>query len=357
MGDAGSEDDVLAPRSLLREVIADGCCPLHLRLRILRLLQASPHDSPIDRWVPAALSDAYCANSTCVERIAALPQGGDAALSVAVDTDVSLDNFAALNNCCLAAVSSFLPLSDVLEVRACGQEPLQWAMEHHDGIAETEADGNVPPQRVVHDRIRTRLWMRRIQDITSGTKDESIFETRIRNLADTALRSRMETEMQDALQHMEEQIQRFQAEVDQRLEEQERHVRRMVEERVQRELDSILHSEIAKMQIMVEERVRERVAATFQREVRETVRDLRTRLDSLVDENELLRDAFAEANLRAKCLFWAHSSPLMQSTATATACLGAAASRILLFSLKRRVAVAASWHPGLVRSTSQVERV
>merc|ERR1719160_41276 len=79
----------------------------------------------------------------------------------------------------------------------------------------------------------------------------------------------------------------------------------MVEERVQEELDAILAAEIAKVQAMVEEQVREKVGGIFQREVRRTVRDLQAKLDLLAAENEQLRDAFAEANLRAKSFFWA----------------------------------------------------
>merc|ERR1712083_788309 len=93
------------------------------------------------------------------------------------------------------------------------------------------------------------------------------------------------------------------------------HVRRAVEERVQQELNTILASEVVKVQAMVEERVRERVSAIFRREVRETVRELQAKLDALVEENELLHDAFAEANLRAKALFWAMHLPLLPTAA------------------------------------------
>merc|ERR1712217_186615 len=161
------------------------------------------------------------------------------------------------------------------------------------------------------------------------------------SLADEALRSRMDTEMQEALVHMEDQIRLFQAEVDHRLEEQEQHVRRAVEERVQQELNTILASEVVKVQALVEERVRERVSAIFRREVRETVRELQAKLDALAEENELLHDAFAEANLRAKALFWAMHLPLLPTAAA----LGAGLDAGILFSLRRRAALACIW-PG-----------
>merc|ERR1712039_599777 len=109
-------------------------------------------------------------------------------------------------------------------------------------------------RRWIHNRIRVRLWMCRIADLTAGTNDESIFETQLRSLADEALRSRLNAEMQEALVHVEEQIHRFQAEVDRRFEDQERDVRRAVEERVQQELNTILAAEVVKVQTMVEQR-------------------------------------------------------------------------------------------------------
>merc|ERR1719434_288606 len=104
--------------------------------------------------------------------------------------------------------------------------------------------------------------------------------------------------MRQALARMEDQIRTFQAEVDRRFEDQERHSRLVVERRVQEELGVILASEVAKVQAMVEERVREQVVKLFRRE-------LQGRLGALAEENDMLRDAFAEANFRAKTLFWA----------------------------------------------------
>lgn len=289
-----AHDSVPVPRSLLREVLADGCCPLHLRLQLSRCLGSK---------VPAPLM--ACDASSSSESADHPVELADAAAPVEAIDQASV--LTTLDPRCLAGVAGYLPLAEVLAVRACSREPLQWAMQRaHVDKAQEHA-----PFHRVHDRIRTRLWMQRIADLTAGTKDESVFETQMRSLADEALKSRMEDEMQEALAHMEEQIQSFQAEVDRRLEEQERHVRRMVEERVQQELDAILVSEVAKVQVMVEERVRERVSAIFRREVRETVRELQDKLDSLVQENQTLSDAFAEANLRSKMFFWAvHPPPL-----------------------------------------------
>mmetsp|Transcript_80277 Transcript_80277/g.178166 ORF Transcript_80277/g.178166 Transcript_80277/m.178166 type:complete len:318 (-) Transcript_80277:15-968(-) len=312
----GEDSAVPVPCHLLREVITDGCCPMHLRLQLAQLLAQAGEE-------PAAPSQHV--------RDQAAPCG-EARFCIEASGPL-----ASLDRRCLANVASYLPLAEVLSVRTCSHESLQTAMQR-----EAAEHG---PRHWVHDRIRTRLWMRRIADLTHGTKDESVFETQMRSLADEALRSRMETEMQEALTHMEEQIRTFQAEVDRRLEEQEQHVRRLVEERVQQELDTILASEVVKVQKMVEERVRERVSAIFRREVRETVRELQAKLDALVEENKLLQDAFAEANLRAKTLFWAtHPQPLLQTAMTGTG-LGLGAEEVL-FSLKRRAALACTSWPG-----------
>lgn len=316
--DALPSEVVAVPRCLLREILADGCCPLHLRLQLSRLLTG---DEKPWNFSSDELSSEVVA-SGCAD------DGSENAYPVTafgVCLDSSLSSLGVLAPQCLANVAAYLPLEAVLLVRACSREPLHWVMQ-----LEVQHTGT---RRMVHDRIRTRLWMRRIADVTSGTKDESIFETQMRSLADEALRSRMEGEMQEALSHMEEQIQSFQAEVDRRLDEQEQHVRRFVEERVQQELDTILASEVAKVQVLVEERVRERAGSIFQSEIKDTVRELHDRLDKLALENRTLSDAFAEANFRSKFLFWVLHPPLWQTAFMAGVGFGPSCS----LSLSRRV--------------------
>eukprot|EP00403_Amphidinium_massartii_P043167 CAMPEP_0178439056 /NCGR_PEP_ID=MMETSP0689_2-20121128/35944_1 /TAXON_ID=160604 /ORGANISM="Amphidinium massartii, Strain CS-259" /LENGTH=303 /DNA_ID=CAMNT_0020061543 /DNA_START=106 /DNA_END=1017 /DNA_ORIENTATION=- len=235
----------------------------------------------------------------------------------------------------LSGIAGYIPFDEVLSLRACSRPCLKWAM--HQAIG---GDGIWIELR---NRIRARTWLRRIADVTSGTKDESIFETKMKGLVDLALRSRMETEMKEALAHMENQIRAFQAEVDNRLEEQERHIRSMVEQRVQEELGERLVSEVAKVQVMVEERVRDRISSIFKRELRETVRDLQTQLDSIAQEKDLLGDAFAEANSRAKFFFWATRSPLGEQSALAVGC---GLPPRLVLSVRRR----AYLHPSILHS-------
>jgi len=321
-GWAGGNGPVLVPRRLLQQVVTDGCCPLDLRLQLLRALTGT----------------GYKDDGDCHDH----KQLGDNVLPMALGDDVfpmqegMCGPFEGLGRHCLSAVAANLPLSEVLAVRACNRESLQWAMQR--GTEESD------PRHWVHNRIRARLWMRRVADLTNGTRDESVFETQMQSLADEALRSRMEAEMHDALALMEDQIRTFQADVDRRLEEQETHVRRLVEERVQQELNNVLASEIVKVQTLVEERVRERVSSTFRREVRETVRELMDKLDALVKENELLRDAFAEANLRAKSMFWALNPSLFRTANAASLGLGGG----VLFSVGRRMALASACHGALI---------
>lgn len=336
-----SYDAVLVPRSLLRAVIADGCCPLHLRLQLARAMSVESEEQCADF---ARASGKYCdacqlftgpsSSSRC-------PRDHDSEYEKACEAGGIQSCASCLLSCldhhCSSLVAAYLPLKSILAARACSRDPLQWT---------TQSGSDDTPRRMVYDRIRVRLWMRRIAELTAGTQDESVFDTKMRNFSDEALRSRMETEMQDALAQMENQIRNFQAEVDRRLEEQESNVRRLVDERVQQELDTILAAEVRKVQELVEERVRQRVAAMFRREVRETMRELQAKLDGLAEENELLSDALAEANLRAKILFWVCHPPILKD---AVACSLSRGAEVLL-SLKRRAnpgaGLACSWWHG-----------
>lgn len=121
---------------------------------------------------------------------------------------------------------------------------------------------------------------------------------------------------------------------------QERSMKHMVEERVQQELETLLRSELMRAQAAMEQRVRQRVCVIFRQEVETTLRKMQAQLDDMVKENNLLRDAFAEANLRSKCFYWALNPAALQ---TSSALLCGLPSKVLL-SLRWRTALAAS-HP------------
>lgn len=311
-GSPQGDEDVLVPRRLLLEVIADGCCPIHLRLQLSRAVASCSDRSELALEEPEE-----------VEEESALPKAGPAA---------SEPQEVGLTRHDLSAVATFLSLAELLELRTSSREVVQLVMQRTGESAAEQLSR-------VHDRIRTRLWMQRIEVVTAGTKDESVFETRLKSLADEALRTRMESEMQGALVQMEEQVRNFQGVVDRRLQEQEQTMKRMVEERVQQELDTILRSEMMKVQAMVEQKVRERVGAIFRREIQTTVRQLQEKLEELAKENSVLRDAFAEANLRSKCFYWARNPPIFQSATAIASGMPSTA----LFSMKIRASLAATF--------------
>ncbi|CAJ1356368.1 unnamed protein product [Effrenium voratum] len=313
---------------LVEQVIADGCCPIHLRLQLSRVAEGSSgSDQRVleQQLISIAVADSAADEDTC-PRSDGLPPGDLLCLTPSDESKAGLSGHG------LAAVALFLSLAELLEVRASNREAVQLVMQR-------SADGHAEQLCRVHDRIRTRLWMQRIEDVTAGTKDESVFETRLRRLADEALRTRMETEMKDALLQMEEQVRTFQGVVDRRLQEQEQTMKRMVEERVQQELDAILQSEMLKVHAMVEQKVRERVSAIFRREVQSTVQQLQAKLEDLARENAVLRDAFAEANLRSKCFFWALNPAPLQTTVA----LSCGLAPHVVFSLKLRTSIAATF--------------
>ncbi|CAE6938718.1 unnamed protein product, partial [Symbiodinium sp. CCMP2456] len=118
--------------------------------------------------------------------------------------------FTRLEPPCLVLVVCGLPLPEVLALRAVSSSALQWSM--HVAIARL---GQVC---VAHHRVRTRLWISRLEEINRSTSDESVYDSKVRRLADDALRRRMEAEMADARQDMENRIRDFHLEVDRRME-------------------------------------------------------------------------------------------------------------------------------------------
>jgi len=211
------------------------------------------------------------------------------------------ETFTRLEPPCLVLVVCGLPLPEVLALRAVSSSALQWSM--HVAIARL---GQVC---VAHHRVRTRLWISRLEEINRSTSDESVYDSKVRRLADDALRRRMEAEMADARQDMENRIRDFHLEVDRRMEAQAVRVHAIVEERVQQQLDAILAAEMEKVRVLVEERVQGRVHQVVQREVYATVCEMQAKLATLAKENEKLRTVFLEhldhSDLCFRSLVWA----------------------------------------------------
>lgn len=275
-------ETVAVPCTLVRELLADGTCPLHLRLQLQRLLDAQHKKAEPE--------------ITDVEEV------DRAVASQAAPEPPSPLTLAALGPM-LALALQWLELPDVLAARAVSSCCLQWASH-----SACEPLGAVS---VAHRRIKSRLWIECVAAANKGSKDETVYESRVRQLADDALRRRMEVEMTQARTEMERQIRNFQAEVDRRMEQQAVRVHAIVEERVQQQLHTMLASEMEKVRMLVEERVQARVRAVVQREVHQTVYDMQVRTGVLEQENEHLRRALTEhlehADLCCRALVWALS--------------------------------------------------
>jgi len=353
--DWGVEADTIpVPRSLIREILEDGTCPLHLRMRLRRVLQPQQpeqlavnvigetsmpvkvveEDRPADEHVLEHTDVAACEQLVSSEINVEPQEDRPADEHVLEHTDVAAceqlvsskinvePQVQASTSCiarpvpvpvplvltadvapCLPLVAGSLPLAEILAVRACDTACLMWAMQR--AIEQFGELGKV------HDRIRTRLWIQRVGDLNVETADETVYETPLRSYANDALRRRMEAEMAAAKTDMERQIHAFQAEVDRRMEEQAIRVHGIVEDRVQQQLDTILAAEMEKVRAMVEERVHGRVRAVVQREVHATVCEMQVRLAVLARENDHLRTAFLDhldhSDLCFRSLVWALS--------------------------------------------------
>ncbi|CAK0842129.1 unnamed protein product, partial [Prorocentrum cordatum] len=111
-------------------VIADGCCPLHLRLQLAQALAAA-----------AAPAEPGAGEAAGRPEPALRPSGprpapcSPAAVAEEAEPLASTDALNVLSNHLLASVAEYLPLPEVLAMRTCSREPLQWAMQR--GAEET----------------------------------------------------------------------------------------------------------------------------------------------------------------------------------------------------------------------------
>lgn len=311
------------PCHILQEILEDGCCPLHLRSKLQRLMTDSSQTADESECCRGILED--------------------------------------LDDRCTLAITSFLPTAELLAARACSSELLHNAMRRpfeadfqgsiqssssssppHAPHAPSESPDLAPTRRitdqdtsgVVHDRIRVRLWLQQISQLTAGTADETVFETAVKNYVDSNMRQRLQGEVLAAKQGMAEEVRAakasmlqcvqaiseevdrrvhekvtsLQAEFDKRVAEQDTALREMVERRVSfqteamraevdRRTDSVRHA------LESQAKVHEDVAVKLQGEVlsirealtqqvheqESTVRNLSTELCSL-------RNQFAEVN-------------------------------------------------------------
>lgn len=285
MADGGNASTVQVPSAVLREILQDGCCPLHLRTQLTRLLTGC----------------------------SLLPHSTE-------ETNGSGRLFDDLDAACASSITAFLPLPELLAARSVSSEFLHNAMRRpfEEDVLQLPSSGQnpqiseapLPAERphknavtCVHDRIRVRLWLQRMADITAGSADETVFESRVQSFVDVSMRNRVEAEMaaakygmaeevriakQNMLQcvqaiseevdrRVREKVTALQEQFDNRAAEQDQVLREMIEERVSRQTAS-MKEEVDRRTDGVREalesraKVQEDVASKLQMEV-ESIRE------------------------------------------------------------------------------------
>lgn len=220
---------VQVPRWVLKEVIEDGCCPLHVRQQLARALSTD-----------------------------AVPQQHEANSGL-LSGDGSGDSG------CAAAIAEFLPLEALLSVRATGASVLGAFMQHlPDGRQSSDEESLRPPLASMHDRIRVRLWLQRLEQLTKGVEDERVFESKVRSMMDEALRRRLEGEVAAAKTLMEEEVRAAKANMLQCVQAISDEVDRRVRDKVamlQDEFDQRAAEHVKCLQELLQQRVTEQTAA------------------------------------------------------------------------------------------------
>lgn len=244
------DEPVPVRRGLLLEVLRDGTCPLHLRLQLGQALDS--------QWRCGSTSRTVCSP------------------------------LAVLDMRCLGLVASGLPLAALLAVRTADREALDWSMQRAAGSVAPEPE--TAPERPrslrksplyeeevlkvasedgadalhrMHDRLRVRLWIQRIGELTAGLADETVFDTAMRGFADHALRRRLETEMNDARDRMMREMRIFHEQMSLRMEEEVARARVLAEEHLVARLDEIRVDERERAQARANTRINERVQAAL----------------------------------------------------------------------------------------------
>lgn len=255
---------VTVPRCVIQEVLADGCCPLQLRLQ---------------------LQQALAGDFSEVAREAAYPANEAAAASAAV--------------ACAGSVASFLELDDLLSSRATGTDFLCAIMQRQpeDDCSWHISEPPTPPARAyggkdvatdVRDKLRVRLWLQRIGDVAAGTADERIFETTMKSFWDDALRRRLEDEVAAAKRGMEDEVRAAKENMLQCVQAISEEVDRRVANKVaalQKEFDQRAAEQARGLQEMVERRVCEQTAA-LQAEVDRRTESVRAAVEQRAREQE-----------------------------------------------------------------------
>lgn len=194
---------VPVPRQVIEEIMKDTCCPIHLRLSLGRAVRkAIENRGGITKCHREKDHMGFVTNFL-------FPSSSTSA-DVFKTTDKTLCPLTALDPCCLAAIIAYLPLAEVLSLRTGSSEALQWAMMKPVDEICTRL------QRHERDRIRARFLMQQIAELTEGTQDETVFQSRLRSYADEAQQRRMEA-IQDRMGAMDRDFARRIRSVEERL--------------------------------------------------------------------------------------------------------------------------------------------
>jgi hypothetical protein len=306
MAEAIDSSTMPVPCYLVHEILQDGTCPVHLRSHLASLLTGTQASTP----------------------------SGDSF-------------FDGLDGQCALAITAFLPLEDLLTMRTSSSELLQNTMrlplqaDHSHRCSSSDADTQAAgfsqtteEDAVVcaHDRIRVRLWLQRLGDLTAGGADETVFDSAVRGFVDKAMRRRLEGEvvaakhgmaeevraakanMLQCVQAISEEVDRrvhekvaaLQDEFDRRVSEQDVALREMVEKRVTMQTEMMKaevdrRTDSVRQALESQAKLHEDVAAKLQTEVAsirkalmEQVYEQEARVSCLTEELDNLKSQFAE---------------------------------------------------------------
>eukprot|EP00929_Paragymnodinium_shiwhaense_P066481 TRINITY_DN33352_c0_g1_i1.p1 TRINITY_DN33352_c0_g1~~TRINITY_DN33352_c0_g1_i1.p1 ORF type:complete len:454 (-),score=151.68 TRINITY_DN33352_c0_g1_i1:163-1524(-) len=308
------------PCCLLEEVLADGTCPLHVRLQLSRAVDKAP-------------SSAGGLQEEAAESRLRIHSGGVSAVASFLTQEELLFFRAASRPCLLDAmqrerrelslekppppqVGSDAALQQ-LQTSLLAQSSAALAgnapqlQEEGSATAEGAAPGATAARTAapvadarsaamkVHERIRLRLWLQRLARLATYSPDEHIFETSIRNYVDEALRRRLEGEVLSARMRMEDEVREAKATMLRCVQAVSDEVDRRVRDKVatlQAELDRRTAEQSRELRELVEKRVGEQTTA-LQEEVDRRTDHLRSAMEQRAQAQE-----FMAAQLRIEVL-------------------------------------------------------
>lgn len=282
---------VAVPRHVIQEILADGCCPLQLRLQLQVALarEGSAHSlgQRSDVQAPGTFWRGDCAGMMAsfleLGDFLVARAAGPSLLCAVMQPDPG-------NQGALAAPSAD-PLDDPTAASALEllQEPQAGEHAASGWPPRAQAAGVRGSAEDVRDRLRVRLWMSQISKVSAGTSDERLFEIQAKRFWEDALRRRLEDEVADAKHTMEEEVRVAKANMLECVQSISDEVDARVHSKVadlQHEFDRRAAEQVRGLQDMVERRVHEQTAA-LQAEVDRRTDIVRAAVEQRSREQEL----------------------------------------------------------------------